>query len=218
MNYNVLTILILLSLNLRAQTIDTTDIDSNESIFKEIVNEHSIHFGQKIFLNKFIFGTNNISNSMNNYSLGMIGLIQTGIYYDFPAILMFTYLQPKLILANDSTKLKLNGFYYKFSVAGQTLINKKHFTCFLTEGLIFGRLKLANESSEKLKNPLFGPFLCAVFKLNFSKLNIFLLINSDFDISSKKWKKLYFSDPIDIKLKGFSQSGILPSIGINYEF
>ena len=73
-----------------------------------------------------------------------------------------------------------------------------------------------NTNNEKLKNSIFAPYLGTVFTFKYSGFSFFVIAHMDFDISSKKWKKLWFSDEQETKIQGFNQSGLTISVGINF--
>lgn len=183
----------------------------------------AISFEQKYFLSNFDKQLKTIKNRnlmlpCNYLSIGMIEHFSVSRGYSFPGYFIFSYLLPTKIELNDSINEKLKGFNLKFSVAGQNVINKKHFEIFFVEGLEVGRLKIVNDKNDKLKNGLLAPYFGIVLRLTISRFTCFAVSQFNYDFSASKWKKTWFSKKQDEQIPGFNQTGMVFSFGIKYRF
>lgn len=198
---------------------NTVQEDSSSHLFEMT----TVSFEQKYFLSNFDKQLKTIKNRdimlpCNYLSIGMIEYFSVNRKYSYPGYFMFSYLLPTKIKLYDSINEKLKGFNFKFSAAGQNVINKKHFETFFTEGLEFGRLKIVNDKKDKLKNGILAPYLGIVMRVTISRFSCFAISQFNYDFSTSKWKKTWFSKGQEEQIPGFNQTGLVFSFGIKYRF
>jgi len=178
-------------------------------------------YEHKIYLTNFqnqINSTGDLKFSQPSYfiSIGSADEHIVSQNYQLFGYYLYSFHIPQEITINDTTQQRIRGYNFKFSIAGQGIINRKHYQAFLTEGINTGRLKLINNEREKLKNPIVSPYIGLVLRATFGGFTFFTIAQFDYDLSSKKWKKLWFSDRQKIGVPGLKQHGLTLSFGINY--
>jgi hypothetical protein len=178
----------------------------------------TVAFGQKHLADPF---AKNMSNRLNlapynTISIYTVGHIETSRLYEFPGLSLFTYNLPYQMTLSQGTDVRVQGFSYRNSVAGQYLIRRKRVNIFLTEGYDFGRLKIIDDKKQKLKNGYFAPFVGLVAGVAFHNFTILGIVQYELDISNKKWKSLWIPEPIPVNVKEYSHSGFHIDLGISY--
>jgi hypothetical protein len=183
----------------------------------------TISYEQKYFQNDFQSQLKSIYGRIPEFkkpcqyiSVGYLGELETARGYDHTGFFTFNFLLPQPILVNDSVKQKIKGFHLTFTLAGLSLVATDHFGMMICGGAKAGRVKLKDEQGVKMKNELVSPFAALYFKGTISIISIFAGAQYEYDVSSTRWKKTWFSKSSATSIPGFRQSGITLTAGISY--
>ena len=195
------------------------DSNANNNVAKPEKNTQSkngivVLYSQNYYYNPIDIHASKNGNYLNSFGIGYVVEVLTSSGYDFPAYFLFSYLIPKTVYFDNEQRMY--GFDMRVSLAGQNVVDNRYFHFFVTEGIGFGRLKLVNDKGQKMKNPFFYPFVGLVSKVELSKFSFLVIAQFNLDISSGKWKELWFVDGQTFDLPRVNQSGINLSVGVCY--
>lgn len=193
---------------------DTT----NHYLFQYTTFGYNQKFFQHDFQNQLKSSSKIEFNSLpvNSISVNTIGMMHINRKYSFPSITGYQYIIPTQVTINDTSIQTLNGYNINFSLSGQTIVNKPNFGFFFTEGVRFGRLKLKDKNRVRIKNPINAIFVASVMQVSFSYFTLFATAQYDFDLSPKRWRKMWFYKAQELEIPKFNQSGLELRFGINF--
>ncbi len=185
-------------------------------------NTLDIYFGYKNYFNDFNkkfnhTGSFNPSLPVQVIGIGISGPFNVNRGANFDGHFIYSQVIPSTITINDTLKVKINGFNFSFAY-GKAIIKRRFFTPIIYIGFNTGRLRLNGDSDIKEKNPYFCPKVGFQPKIFFGRLVLSLIIEADWDISRKSWRRTNFSKENQLKINNFNQSCIMTLLSVGYNF
>lgn len=130
----------------------------------------------------------------------------------------FSLLLPHSFRYNDSTRLKITGFNFGMHLLGWDLLSKFKNVDFITAfGFNTGMVWLFGNANYRLKNAYFSPKITMIPRFTIKRFVISFTGEYDYDISSKRWKNMWFAKKSELKPISFRQSSYAFAIGIGYK-
>jgi hypothetical protein len=136
-----------------------------------------------------------------------------GEYYYNPFASVSTLITQR-ISVNDSLHPKLNGWNFTLNFIGITLGKSPKIAVIINVGAKLASLRLDDSKIIKMKNTMLGPCASVYLRGSVNSFSFFSGIQYDYDVTSGRWTKPFYSKIAEINLPELKQSGLTLAVGI----